>query len=142
MTERPEEVPLPRPARPPLVELAAAILIVGGTLGLVGAFTAAPGLPAGTESLFVLALILDIGAIVAGVLVRLGRWWVVAVNYAAVLGFLDLVGSGGSALALLRGVSDVVVVVILVLSKPWFEALAAWRAAQPFTPPTARPPTR
>ena len=142
MTERSDEVPLPRPARPVLVELAAALLIVGGALGLVGAFTAAPSLPPGTGSLVVLAVVLDIGAIVAGVLVRLGRWWVVAVNYVAVLGFLDLVASGGSALALLRGVADVVVVVILVLNRPWFDAFAAWRAAQPFTPPTARPPTR
>lgn len=142
MTERPDEIPLPRPSRPALVELAAAILVVGGALGLVGASTAAAGLPAGTEPLVVLAVVLDVGAIVAGVLVRFGRWWVVAVNYVAVLGFLDLVASGGSALALLRGVADVGVVIILVLSKPWFDALAAWRAAQPFTPPTARPPTR
>jgi hypothetical protein len=142
MAERPDDEPLPRPGRPAIVELAAAILIVGGALGLLGGFTAAPGLPSGTESVFVLAIALDVGAIVVGVLVRLGRWWIVAVNYVAVLGFLDLVASGGSVLALLRGVADVVVVVILVLTKPWFDALAAWRAGQPFTPPTARPPTR
>lgn len=142
MADRAEDRPLPRPARPAVVELAAAILIVGGALGLLGGFTAAPSLPSGTESVFVLAIVLDIGAIVAGVLVRFGRWWIVAINYVAVLGFLDLVASGGSLLALLRGVADVIVVVILVLTKPWFDALAAWRAAQPFTPPTARPPTR
>ena len=58
-----------------------------------------------------------------GVLVRLGRLWLVAVNYAAVLGFLDLLGAGASPLALMLGLADVLVVVILFRYKPWFDEL-------------------
>jgi hypothetical protein len=55
------------------------------------------------------------------VLIRFGRAWLVAVNYVAVLGFLDLMAAAGSGLALILGVADVLVVVILFLHKPWFD---------------------
>ena len=85
-----------RPARPPVIELAAAILIVGGVLGLIGLASAAGSLPAGIGPFIVMTILLDAGSIVVGLLVRVGRLWVVAINYAAVLGFLDLLASGGS----------------------------------------------
>lgn len=110
--------PAPRPA---VIELAAAILIVGGVLGLIGAIAAAPGLPPNTEPLLVVTVVLDIGAVVIGVLIRMARAWVVAVNYVAVLGFLDLMAAGGSGLALILGVADILVVVILLVNKPWFD---------------------
>ena len=117
-----------RPPRPPLVELAAAILIVGGTIGLVGALTA-PTLPTGSEGFLALTVALDVGSIVVGVLVRTGRLWIVDVNYVAVLGFLDLVSAAsGSPIALVLGVTNVLAVVILVANKPWFDAMADWRA--------------
>jgi hypothetical protein len=118
----------PRPTRPALVELAAAILIVGGTIGLVGLVTRLSNVPAGLEPFLALTVALDVGSIVMGLLVRAGRAWIVAVNYVAVLGFLDLLASGGSPLALMLGLADVGVVVILVLNKPWFDATAEWRA--------------
>jgi hypothetical protein len=112
--------PIPEP-RPGPIELAAAILIVGGVLGLVGIVSAGPGLPPGTEPLLVVTVMLYIGSVVIGVLIRMGRAWVVAVNYVAVLGFLDLMAAGGSGLALILGVADILVVVILFLHKPWFD---------------------
>lgn len=124
-----DEPPL-RPSRPAWVELAAAILIVGGALGLFGALSSVGSLPAGAEPFFVLAAALSAGSIVAGLLVRLGRLWLVAVNYVAVLGFLDLLGAGGSPLAFMLGASDVFVVVILFLQKPWFDAMSRWLSSR------------
>jgi hypothetical protein len=73
---------------------------------------------------------------------RLGRLWLVTLNYAAVLGFLDLLGAGTSPLSLMLGLADIVVVIILIGNKPWFDARRAVVPDQPLTPPTARPPTR
>ena len=120
--------PILAPSRPALVELAAAILIVSGALGLFGAVSSVGSLPAGTEPFFLLAVALAAASIVVGVVVRLGRLWLVAVNYVAVLGFLDLLGAGGSPLALMLGAADVLVVVILLLRKPWFDAMSRWRS--------------
>lgn len=118
-----------RPSRPAVVELAAAILVVGGVVGLVGLVTRLSNIPPGLEPFLALTVALDVSSIVVGLLVRAGRLWILAVNYVAVLGFLDLLASGGSPLALMLGLADVVVVVILVLNKPWFDAVAQWRAA-------------
>jgi hypothetical protein len=115
---------LPRPA---LVELAAAILIVSGVLGMLGAVGGASFLPAGTELLFAASIALDVASVAVGVLVRTGRLWIVAVNYVAVLGFLDLSAAGDSPLALLRGIADVAAVVILLVHRPWFQERARAR---------------
>jgi hypothetical protein len=112
-----------RPARPGVVELAGALLIVSGVLGLVGTIGAAAGLPAGAELILVLTAALNLGSIAVGFLVRFGRAWLLDVNYVAVLGFLDLVAGAGSGLALLLGIVDILVVVILLLNKPWFDAM-------------------
>jgi hypothetical protein len=123
-----DEPDRPWPSRPAAVELAGALLIVGGAIGLIGALSNAGGLPSGTEPFLVLTVALDVGAIVLGLLVRLGRLWVVAVNYAAVLGFIDLLGAGASPLALVLGLADIVVVAILFVHKPWFDAMRLRRA--------------
>ena len=115
------------PARPAVVELAAAILITSGVLGLVGAIGAGSDLPAGTEMILVLTAALNIGSLVIGVLVRGGRAWLLAVNYVAVLGFLDFTGAPASGLALLLGIADVIVVIILLVQKPWFDAMRSVR---------------
>jgi hypothetical protein len=116
-----------RVARPVVVELAAAILIVSGVLGLVGTIGAAADLPPGTGLILVITAALNLGSIAVGVLVRYGRAWLLDVNYVAVLGFLDLVAGTGSGLALLLGIADIVVVVILLLNKPWFDAMRRMR---------------
>ncbi len=121
-----DDEPFLAPSRPPLVELAAAILVVGGALGIAGAVGAAGGLPAGSEPLLLLTLALNAGAIVVGVLARSGRAWLLAVNYVAVLAFLDLL-AGGSGLATLLGVGEVIALVILFVNKPWFDALGRER---------------
>jgi hypothetical protein len=62
------------------------------------------------------------------VLVRIGRAWLLALNYAAVLGFLDLLGAGASQFSLMLGLAEIVVVGILLARKPWFDAVRSWRA--------------
>ena len=115
------------PARPAGIELAAAILIVSGVLGLVGTIGAASDLPSGAELVLGITAALNLGSIVIGVLVRFGRAWLLDVNFVAVLGFLDVVAGAASGLALLLGIADVVVVVILLLHKPWFDAMRHMR---------------
>jgi hypothetical protein len=133
------------PPRPTSVELAAAILIVAGVIGVLTALGA--WLSGSTDPFLWLGVALNAGSIALGVATRIGRLWLVTLNYAAVLAFLDLLGSASSAPALMIGVTELVVVVILLLRKPWFDAVAEARASwtardQPLTPPTARPPIR
>jgi hypothetical protein len=125
--ERGDELSLnERFPRPPAVELAAAILIVGGVLGLMGAIAGASSLPPGTELLVAATIALDIASIAVGVLIRMGRLWLLDVNYVAVVGFLDLTAAASSPLALILGLADAAVVVILILYRPWFQSRAAW----------------
>jgi len=118
-----DEADAPLPARPAAVELAAALLIVGGVISVLSAVSNVSSLPPGVEPILALTVALAIGSVVVGVLVRLGRVWLVAVNYAAVLGFIDLLGAGASPLSLTLGLADVLVVVILFRYKPWFDEL-------------------
>ena len=124
-----DEPDAPWPARPAAVELAAALLIVGGAISVLSGVSNLSSLPPGVEPILALTVALAIGSIVVGVLVRLGRVWLAAVNYAAVLGFIDLLGAGASPLALMLGLADVLVVVILFRDKPWFDELGRRRAA-------------
>jgi len=117
----------PLPPRPGTVELAAAILIVAGIVGLVTAIGSAIG--GSVDPFLWLALGLNAGSVVLGIATRLGRLWLVTLNYAAVLAFLDILGSSTSPVALMIGFSEVLVVVVLLLRKPWFDAVAMARAA-------------
>ena len=130
------------PGRPGAVELAGAILIVSGVLGLVGTIGALSSLPPDTGLIVAVTAALNLGSIVVGVLVRYARAWLFAVNYVAVLGFLDLLAGVGSGLALLLGIADVGVVVILLLDKPWFDAVRDVRAKRARERPIASPPVR
>lgn len=115
----PAAPPARRP-RPGAIELAAALLIIGGVLQLVGAIGAASSLPEGTEVVLLLSIAIDIVTIATGVLIRSGRLWLFDVNYVAVLGFLDLTRSGSSPIAVMLAITAIVVVVILVVNRPWF----------------------
>jgi hypothetical protein len=117
-----------KPPRPAVVELATAILIVGGVAGLIQVAASWSGLPAGAEPFLVGAVALDAGSIALGLLIRRGRAWLLAVNYAAVLGFLDLLGGGATPFSLMLGLADILVVGILLATKSWFDAMRAWRA--------------
>jgi hypothetical protein len=124
------------------VELAAALLIVGGAIGLATSLASVAG---GTSDSFTwIGVALNLASVILGLATRVGRLWIVTLNYAAVLGFLDILGSAASAQALVIGISEVAVVVILLLRKPWFDTVAEVRTSwgQPLTPPTARPPMR
>jgi hypothetical protein len=118
----------PRPARPGLVELAAALLIVGGVLGVIGFFAGSAPEPDPLGPLSLLTLVLNLAQIAVGVALRFGRLWILGVNYVAVLAFLDLLASGASPLALMLAIAEIVVVAILFLKRPWFDAMRDWRA--------------
>ncbi len=104
-----------RPARPILVELAAAILIVGGLTSLVGSL-AAPGL------LGIAFVGLNVAMVILGVLIRRGRAWLVAVNVAAVALFLEVTALP-SAFAIVFAVLDGIVLAALLRHRAWFD----WR---------------
>jgi hypothetical protein len=125
-----DDTELIRPARPASVELAAAILVVGGAIQLLLGITTLAGVPPGAEGFVAIALALNVATIATGVLIRSGRAWLVGVNVAAILGFLDLLGAGGSPLQLMLGAAEVVVVAILFARKPWFDAMSSWRVAK------------
>ena len=110
-----------RPPRPAWVELAAAMLVVSGATSLiqtVSAFASLADRTTPSEPLFLLSIAIGIGTVVLGILVRYGRAWLVAVNVAAIAGFLEL--TSGTPQGLVLGALDVIVVAILVSQRPWF----------------------
>jgi hypothetical protein len=115
------EEPRQRPNRPALIELAAALLIVAGVLGVVSLLAPDPRRPEGLEGLALLTIALNIAQIVVGILVRMGRLWIIDVNYVAVLGFLDLAGAAGSSLALLLGLLELGILAVLFVYRSWFD---------------------
>jgi hypothetical protein len=130
-----EDVAPARPPRPVLVELATAILVIGGALGFVTSIEAMSRMAdLGTLEISVASLSFFIGAssVVLGLLLRTGRAWLFGVNLIAIAGFLELIS--GTVVGLLYGALDVFVVLALVATRDWFR--------QPLTPPTASPPTR
>jgi hypothetical protein len=118
-----DDVPPPSGDRPVLVEMAAALLIVTGAIQLASAVgvVLTGNLESGDEGVLALAIALNIGTIVAGLLTRVGRLWLLVVNYVAVLGFLDLIRSPGSAVALVLAIVDLVVLYVLFTNRPWFQ---------------------
>lgn len=117
-------VPAPtRPDRPILVELAAAILIVGGLTSLIGSL-AAPGI------LAILLVALNVVMVVLGVLIRRGQAWLIAVNVVAVALFLELTALP-SAFAIIFAILDAIVLVALIRHRAWFD----WRADEALAEP-------
>lgn len=109
-------VPAPtRPDRPVLVELSAAILIVGGLTSLIGSL-AAPGIVA------ILLVGLNVAMVILGVLIRRGRAWLIAVNVVAVALFLELTALP-SAFAIVFALLDAIVLIALLRHRAWFD----WR---------------
>jgi hypothetical protein len=109
-----------------MVELAAAIMIVGGVLSIPATLQVATTLASqGQESdfLVLLSLGLAVGSVVLGILVRYGHAWLVAVNVVAIEGFLEL--TSGTPGGIVFGVLDALVVVALIANRPWF----AWPPA-------------
>jgi hypothetical protein len=112
-----------RPPRPILIEVAAALLIVGGLTSLISAL-AAPGVVG------ILLVALNLVMVVVGIYVRGGRGWVVALNVVAVALFIELTALP-SAYAILFATMDAIVLFALIRHKAWFD----WRP-DPMTGPT------
>lgn len=112
-----------------MVELASALLVVGGVLNLVISTDVLMRLSERGESVAghtVVTIALGIITLGLGFAIRSGRGWLLAVNVAAVLGFLELLS--GSVVGLLFGALDVAVVLMLIRERPWFEWSAIERA--------------
>jgi hypothetical protein len=117
----PSSVPT-RPARPVLVELASAIMVVGGVMGVLSSVDVMSRLAAGGDSsigpLIVLSILIGIASVALGVLIRFGRGWIVALNLTAIAAFLEL--TSGSIVGLVFGLLDGFVVVVLLVEQRWF----------------------
>jgi hypothetical protein len=123
---RSEDPATHRPSRPVAVELATATVIVTGVVSVlqsveVYARLAQTGDP-GAE-IAALSIPIGIASVVIGLLLRTGRAWLVGVNLLAIAGFLELLAA--TPLGILAGIVDMLVVVTLVVNRPWF----AWRPA-------------
>ena len=122
-------VPRSRPPRPIGIELAAAVLTVGGVFGVITLLAnlavvegAVPPPPAAVA----IELAIDVVSIVVGLLARTGRGWILGINVTAVFVFLYLTALP-NAVALTFAVLDGFVFVMLLLHRPWFDAMKAWR---------------
>lgn len=121
-----------RPGRPAWIEFAASTLIVSGIVRLVAVALA---LLAPTDAelivepvIVVLEIAIQLLTIATGVLVRVGRAWLVVVNLVVILTFIQLISIVG-VVSLAFGLLFAVASVAVYLHRPWFEAMAAWRAA-------------
>jgi hypothetical protein len=104
-----------------LVELASAILVVGGLVGILNSIEVAMRLAEagpGVEPIAGLTLGIGLVSVVLGILTRYGRAWLVTLNVVAIAAFLEL--TSGAMTGLLFGGLDVFVVVVLLLHRPWF----------------------
>ena len=111
-----------RPPRPILVELAGAILVVGGIISLLTSIEVAIAMAQQGEPLdafSVISLAIGLGFVVLGILTRYGRAWLVTVNVVAVVAFLELISA--TIIGLFFGVLDVIVVLALFYERPWFQ---------------------
>jgi hypothetical protein len=131
-----DDLPPSRPARPVAIELAAAVLIVGGMVGLIERLAAArdygdePGVAAGLA----LSTLLDGLLIVVGLLVRAGRGWVLGINVLAIATFVYFTAALNPVALFFAAVYGAMLVMLLV-NRPWFDEIRAWRAEQPRVSP-------
>jgi hypothetical protein len=112
-------IPTPeRPRRPLLLEGSSAVLIVGGLTSILGTIGYQVG-GGDTGALGLLILALDILTIMVGVLIRMGRAWVFAINVVAIALFLELTALP-SAFAIVFVVLDSIVLFALFRHRGWF----------------------
>ncbi|MDO8484177.1 MAG: hypothetical protein Q7S35_04460 [Candidatus Limnocylindrales bacterium] len=132
--DAPDSTTLPaarRPPRPVGIESAAAILIAGGIVAIIGTIGAMGLDPEaadpGARPVIALILALNVLTVIVGLLVRRGQAWIVCINVVAVLLFIELtaIPSGGATAALLA-VLDGFVFVALARNRAWFD----WRPSK------------
>lgn len=114
-----------RPRRPILIELGSAILIVGGMTAVlenVGFAVAGAEVGVAAGPLGALILALNLLTILVGVLVRLGRAWVLAINVVAIALFLELTALPSTFAIVFAGL-DAIVLFALFRHRAWFD----WR---------------
>lgn len=125
-----------RARRPALVELGAAMLIVGGAAQLllrVGALAQGFAVP---DPAAALGIGIDTLAIVVSLLVGAGIGWILCLNVGAVLAFIDFreLVLSGSAVARRFLAFDTLALVAIVRHRDWFERDRAPRADVRWTP--------
>ena len=124
--EPPDSNVVPEPERPPrpvLVELGAAILIVGGItalVGWVGTQIVGTSIPADAGLPTAVFVGLNVVLIPTGVLIRGGRYWRVCTNIVAVATFLYLMAFPNPQ-AVFFGALDMIAFFALVRHRAWFE---------------------
>ena len=119
MTAASERKPLPeRPKRPILVELAAAILIVGSATDAVISFETMATAPQPDRTLAGISVAVALGLVALGLLIRSGRAWLLALNVVAIAAFLEL--RSLSVVGVLSAIIDMLVVGILLRERWWF----------------------
>lgn len=122
---------VPPPRRPLLVEFATAVLVVGGSFGVLQkVFTplVAPTELGAIDPLFAFLFVLDVVSVVSGLVLRTGRSWIPAANVAAVYAFLHLATLTPTGVALTA--VYLAVVVACFLSRAWFDGMRDWRVAR------------
>jgi hypothetical protein len=117
-----DELEVERPRRPVLVEVAAAILIVGSATDVIISFETMASAPTSlARALAATSVSLGVLLVILGFMLRAGRAWLVALNVVAVSAFLGL--QTLSFVGLLGAVFDMLVVGILLRERWWFQ----WR---------------
>lgn len=123
----------PPPLRPATVDLAAAILVFGGLFGFgqlaLGEYVVTGSLPA-RDPIVGVAIIAYATSIVLGILIRLGRAWLLALNFALLVAVLYL-PAASRLLPLVLAAAHGLAAVILVSRRRWFAEVAAWRTRPP-----------
>lgn len=119
----------PSPPRPAAIDVVAAILVFGGLFGFsqlaVGDYALTGSLPA-KDPIRGVALIAYGASVGLGLLIRTGRGWLPALNFAVLVAVLYL-PAAGRPLVLLLVFGHAVAAVVLLLFRGWFTEVAAWR---------------
>lgn len=118
-----------RPARPLSIEVASAILIVGGLTATLGTMVAAGAdvggaVDPGARLVIALLLVLNVLTVVVGILVRRGTAWIACINIVAIVLFVEFTAAlGGSAYVAVLAALDSFVFIALLRNRAWFD----WR---------------
>jgi hypothetical protein len=125
--------PATRPPRPISLEIASAILIVGGFMATVAtvatlatSVAVVGGADPGTRLVIGLLIALNMLTVMVGVLVRRGMAWIACINIVAIQLFVEFTAvPGGSATAAVLAALDTFVFIALLRNRAWFD----WRPA-------------